>query len=86
MTEFNILGWTILLMFLLLLLFIYLFLWNDTLNKKLNLPAGGGKCLYESFIHSNSWFIQEWSNSLYERVFESLIHTIRSKRGIIQKL
>ncbi len=35
---------------------------NYTLNKKLNLPAGSIKCLYESFIHSirsNGWFIQE---------------------------
>ncbi len=43
--------------------FIYLYKLNDTLKKKLKLPAGGGKCLYESFIHS-----------------------IRSKHGFIQKL
>ncbi len=40
-------------------LFIYYFnKLNDTLKKKLKLPAGGGKCLYES-IRSNCWFIQE---------------------------
>ncbi len=62
---------------------------NDTLSKKLNLPAGGGKCLYKSLIHSicsNGWFVQEFSKRLYEWGFESLVHTICSKRGFIQKL
>ncbi len=39
-------------LFIIIIFFLFIFLWNDTLNKKLELPAGGGKCLYESFIHS----------------------------------
>ncbi len=44
MVELNIFEWTIPLMF--------FFIIEITLNKNLNLPAGGSKCLYEPFIHS----------------------------------
>ncbi len=38
-------------------------------------------------IHSNGWFIQEWSKRLSLLMgFESLVHMIRSKLGFIQKL
>ncbi len=43
--------------------------WNNALNKKLNLPAGGGKCYI--LICSNYRLIQEFSKpSLYEWAFE----------------
>ncbi len=58
---------------------------NYTLKKKLKLPAGGGKCLYE-LIHSNGWFIQEFSKrlSLWMGYWNIVSHD--SKCGFIQKL
>ncbi len=52
---------------LLLLLLLFYFLLNDTLNKKLNLPAGGRKCLYESFIRMADSSNNEVNGSFYER-------------------
>ncbi len=47
------------------IIIIIIFLWNHTLNKKLNLPAGGGKCLW--VIHSKAdSFRKEVNSSLYE--------------------
>ncbi len=48
---------------------------NNTLNKKLNLRVGGDRCIYESFDR----FRNDVNGSLYECVFESLIHTIHSE-------
>ncbi len=43
--------------------------WNNALNKKLNLPAGGGKCYI--LICSNYLINSEFSKpSLYEWAFE----------------
>jgi len=58
----------------------YVYKINETLNKKLKLPAGGGQCpnewVNESFIisiRSNSF-----RNALYACAIESLLHSIDS--------